>query len=99
MSESNLDQRVRTHREEILRAAREHGVERVRLAGSVARGEHDAESDVDLVVTMEEGRTLLDRGGFLMAVQELLECEVDVLNEAALSEETRTEILADARKL
>lgn len=99
MSRDDLKKRVQTHREDILRAAREHGVERVRLAGSVARGEHDAESDVDFVVAMQEGRTLLDRGGFLMAVQELLGCEVDVLNEEALSEEARTEILDDARTL
>lgn len=99
MSRNDLEKRVRAHREDILRAAREHGVERVRLAGSVARGEHDAESDVDLVVAMEEGRTLLDRGGFLIAVQDLLGCEVDVLNEDALSEDARSEILADAQTL
>lgn len=99
MSGLDLDERVKRHRDEILQLARQYGVKRVRITGSVARGEHGPDSDVDFIVQMEEGRTLLDRGGFLMAVQELLGCEVDVLNEAALSGEIRAELLADAREL
>lgn len=99
MSGLDLKQRVQRHRREILQLARQYGVKRVRVTGSVARGEHGPDSDVDLIVQMEEGRTLLDRGGFLMDVQELLGCEVDVLNETALTGDARAELLADAREL
>lgn len=42
-----------------------HGARPVRVFGSIARGEADAASDLDLLVEMEPGRSLLDLGGLL----------------------------------
>ena len=72
------------HRDRILDAARRHGATRVRLFGSVARDEADGGSDVDFVVRFEPGRSLLDQGGLLMDLRELLGVEVDVVSEGAL---------------
>ena len=54
---------VKARREDILRAAAMHGAKNIRVFGSVARGEADAESDVDFLVELEPGRSLLDLGG------------------------------------
>lgn len=59
-------------RSEILRLAALHGATNVRVFGSVARGEADERSDVDLLVDMGSGRSLLDLGGLLDDLQELL---------------------------
>ena len=71
-------QSLRDKREEILQIAAKHGARTVRVFGSVARDEADAASDLDLLVEMEEGRSLLDLGGLLMELQDLLGCRVDV---------------------
>ena len=66
----NIYEHLRTKREEILEMAAKYGVHNVRVFGSVARGEADSASDVDLLVEMESGRSLLDLGGLLMELQD-----------------------------
>lgn len=51
-------------REDILRVASKRGAYNVRVFGSVARGEADAKSDIDLLVDLEPGRSLFDLGDF-----------------------------------
>ena len=87
---------VRSNREEILRIAAEHGARNVRVFGSVARGEADRDSDVDFLVEMEQGRSLFDLGGFLMDLQDLLDCRVDVVTEKGLKERIRDRVLHEA---
>ena len=69
---------------------------RVRVFGSMARGDAGAESDVDLLVELEHGRTLLDLGALLMDLQDLLHRKVDVLTEAALHPKIREQVLREA---
>ena len=52
-----------------------------RMFGSVARGEDDETRDIDVLVTMEPGRSLMDMGGLLMDLRDLLGCTVDVVSE------------------
>jgi len=87
---------LKAKRAEILRIAARHGARNVRLFGSVARGEADAESDVDVLVDMEPGRSLLDMGGLLMDLQDLLGCRVDVVSERGLRERIRERVLQEA---
>jgi predicted nucleotidyltransferase len=72
-------------RDEITQLAANYGASNVRIFGSVARGDARENSDLDLVVRFEPGRTLLDQGGLLMDLQELLGVGVDVISEGALS--------------
>jgi hypothetical protein len=72
-------------REAILEIARRHGASDVRIFGSVARGDNDDTSDLDLVVKLEPGRTLFDQGGLLMELREFLGMKVDVIDEDALT--------------
>jgi uncharacterized protein len=53
---------VREKREEILAIARKHGAFNVRVFGSVARGEADEESDIDLLVDLDADRSVFDSG-------------------------------------
>ena len=83
-------------REDILRVASKRGAYNVRVFGSVARGEADAKSDIDLLVDLEPGRSLFDLGGLLMDLQNLLGHEVDVVTERGLRERIRERVLKEA---
>lgn len=89
-------QSLREKREEIMQVAAKHGARTVRVFGSVARGEADVASDLDLLVEMEPGRSLLDLGGLLMELQDLLGCCVDVVTEKGLRERIRDRVLKEA---
>ena len=92
----NLLKTVQTNREDILRIAARHGAHNVRIFGSVARGDATAGSDVDLLVDLEPGRSLLDLGGLLMELQDLLMCQVDVVTEKGLRSRIRQRVLEEA---
>ncbi len=91
-----MDQILKQKRADILRVAARHGARNVRVFGSVARGDADAASDVDFLVDMEPGRTLLDLGGLLYDLQELLGRPVDVVTTKGLRERIRAAVLKDA---
>jgi uncharacterized protein len=84
------------NRNKILQLARLHGATRVRVFGSVARGEADHKSDIDFLVQMEPGRTLLDMGGLLMDLQRTLGRPVDVVTEKGLKGRIRERVLREA---
>lgn len=87
---------LRSRRSEIIETARARGASRVRVFGSVARGDATASSDVDFLVDLDEGRGLFDLGGLLMDLQELLGCEVDVVTEAGMRSRVSERVLSDA---
>jgi len=64
--------------------------------GSVARGEAGPDSDVDLLVDMEPGRSLLDHIALLQDLQDLLGIDVDVVTERALHWYVRDKVLKEA---
>jgi len=92
----DIDRLLKEHRQEILALAVRHGAKRIRIFGSVTRGEADGQSDVDFLVDMEHGRSLMDMGGLLMDLQELLGCKVDVVSEKGLRPRMRNRILEEA---
>jgi uncharacterized protein len=87
---------LQRRRTEILDVARARGASRVRVFGSVARGDATETSDIDFLVDFEEGRNLLDLGGLLMDLRELLGHDVDVVTEAGLRSRVVSRVLADA---
>ena len=92
----SLDALLRAKRSEILDLAEHHGAHNVRVFGSVARGEAGPESDIDLLVDLEPGRSLLDLGGLLMDLRDLLQVSVDVGTVAMLKERIRDRVLREA---
>ena len=87
---------LKTKRQQVLEIAGQHGAHHVRVFGSVARGEAQPESDIDFLVEMEPGRSLLDIGGLVMELQQLLGHNVDVVTERGLKSRIRDRVLAEA---
>ena len=90
---------LRTLRNEMIGFARARGASRVRVVGSVARGEATAVSDVDFLVDLDPDRSLFDLGGLLMDLQELLERDVDVVAERGLRPRVAHRVLVDVVEL
>ncbi len=76
--------------------AERYGLRDVRVFGSMARGDANETSDVDLLVTLPPDRTGLALGGLLMDVSELLGRKVDVLTERSLHPALRERVLREA---
>lgn len=81
---------------DILSMAAKYGARNVRVFGSVARGEADEQSDIDFLVEMEPGRSLLDLGGLQAELEALFGCHVDVVTEKGLKARIRGRVLAQA---
>ena len=90
---------LQSQRQEILRIATGHGARNVRLFGSVARGEDHGSSDVDFLVDMEAGRSLLDLIGLGQDLEALLHRKIDVLTDASVHPAVRDRILTEAQPL
>jgi hypothetical protein len=86
-------------REEILRLAERHGAHNLRVFGSVARGEAKENSDLDLLIACEPGRSLMDHAGLVQDLQELLGMKVHVGTEKSLHWYVRDRILREATPL
>jgi predicted nucleotidyltransferase len=91
-----MDRLIEEHRDEIKHLARLRGARRVRVFGSRARGDALPESDVDILVDLEVGRSALALGGLLMDLQDLLGRKVDVVTPAALHPKIREHVLRQA---
>jgi predicted nucleotidyltransferase len=87
---------VGVKRRELLALARRYGARNVRIFGSTARGEAGPDSDIDLLVDLEAGRTLLDLVALRHEASELLGRRVDVTTPDMLRDPVRGEAERDA---
>ena len=87
---------LRQRREEIERIAARWGARKLRVFGSIARGDAGQTSDVDILVEFEPDRSLLDHGGLLMDLQEALDCRVDVVDEEGMRPRFRERVMKEA---
>ena len=94
-----MDSMIERYRAEILALAKRHGIRDVRVFGSMARGEANDTSDVDLLVHLPPERTGLALGGLLMDVQDLLQRRVEVVTEKSLHPAIRDRVLKEAQPL
>lgn len=92
----SLQELLQAKREDILRTATKYGAYNVRVFGSVARGEADEKSDIDLLVDMEPHRSLLELAGLLIELEELLGHNVDVVPEDCLRARIKERVLKEA---
>lgn len=84
------------NRDAILAIARRYGAHDLRIFGSVARGDSTESSDLDLIVRFDEDRSLLDHGGLIVDLQDLLGVKVDVISERGMRERFRSHVLKEA---
>ncbi|HXS33361.1 MAG TPA: nucleotidyltransferase family protein [Solirubrobacterales bacterium] len=90
---------LRRRRRQLIDAAEKNGIDKLRVFGSLARGEAKAGSDVDLLVNLKPGNTLLNLAAFRREAGEILELPVDVATVDMLKEHIRGEILSEALPL
>jgi hypothetical protein len=99
LTQMKLKAILQEKRAEVLRIAKQHGAKNIRVFGSVARGSDTPDSDIDFLVELEPGRSLLDLGGLLMDLQGLFGRKVDVVTEKGLHWFIKDKILEEARPL
>ena len=87
---------VKAKREEILQVAKRHGVTRVRVFGSMARGDAVPQSDVDLLVDVGPNPSPWFPGGLVADLEELLGRPVQVITERGLEVLLRDRVLREA---
>ncbi len=95
----DLMEAITRRREEVLRIAARYGASNVRVFGSAVRGQATANSDVDLLVHMEQGRSLFDLAALTVELEELLGHRVDVVPDDSIYWLLRRRILSEARPL
>jgi predicted nucleotidyltransferase len=91
-----MNQTLHQQREAILRIAGKYGARNVRVFGSTSRGEENDTSDIDLLVDLESGRSLLDQVGLKQEIEELLGRRVDIVVEGGISPYLEERILSEA---
>lgn len=94
-----INELLQENRESILAIAARYGASNVRIFGSVARKESRPDSDVDFLVNLEAGRSLLDRIGLIQDLEDLLGCKVDVAEPENLHRYIREKVLREAINL
>lgn len=87
---------LRENRDQVLTIAARHGAHNVRVFGSVARGEDTERSDLDLLVDMDEDRSLWDLGELIDDVREALNCKVQIVTSDSLHRLLKDRIVTEA---
>lgn len=94
-----IDKTLQERRKEILQIAARYGARDVRVFGSRARGEGRSDSDLDILVTLDDHASLLDIVAIKQDLEDLLGCKVDVVTEDAISPYIREKVLQEAVSL
>jgi hypothetical protein len=90
---------LRKRRDEIVRIANRYGAHNIRIFGSVSKETDRPDSDVDFLVDLDKDRSLLDLGGMVFDLQQLLGRRVDVVTVNGLHWYIKMEILNEAELL
>jgi predicted nucleotidyltransferase len=93
---TELYQRLQQQKNSIVEIAKHYHAVNVRVFGSVARGEDNENSDIDLLVDFLPGATLIDHIGLIQTLSAKLGSKVDVVSERALNKYLRQRVLQEA---
>lgn len=95
LPETPMGRKLASHRSEIRRIVRSYGGSTIGVFGSVARGDDDEHSDLDLLVDVPARTSMLTIGSIARDIGNLLGIEVDVVPEVALRPDSRDRILSE----
>ena len=95
----DIEKLMKEKRDKILEITARHGATEVRVFGSTVRGKTKPGSDIDLLVELQAGRSLLDIVAIKQDLEDLLNCKVDIVTEGALSTYIKNEVLQQAVSL
>ncbi len=87
---------LRRRRADVYAIAKRYGVSNIRVFGSVARGDADDASDLDLLVDLAPGRGLFDLGGFISGTEAALDVQVDATTVGGLRPRLLQRVLSEA---
>jgi uncharacterized protein len=90
-----VGRRVRRYRRDLIAAAAAHGVQNLRVFGSVARGEDRPDSDVDLLADLPPGLSLFGLGRAEADLEAILDTRVDLIPAADLKPGVRERVERD----
>ena len=90
---------LRNKKAEILAAAKRYGASNVRIFGSTARGDDTETSDIDLLVSMDQGRSLYDLIGLQQEIEQMFGRKTDVLTDKSIHRYLQERILQEATAL
>lgn len=96
LPDSRLGRRLRRHRRAVLELAEQRGAHNVRVFGSVARGDETGTSDIDLLVDLDEGVSLVALAGLRRQLSDLLKVDVDVVPAGSLKPGVAQAVLTEA---
>jgi predicted nucleotidyltransferase len=99
LRESPVAESLRAMRATVLERAASRGARNVRVFGSVARGDDRPDSDIDLLVEVPSGRTMMTLAALSAELSELLGRDVDVSSEGVLKPEVRERARSEAVRL
>ena len=74
----------------------QYGASNLAVFGSVARDQARAGSDVDLLVDLPQGTSLLDRSALKLGLEDLLQQKVDLIRRRNLRPSLRQRVEAEA---
>ncbi len=87
---------LRAHRDEIEEIGRRYGVSNIRVFGSVARGDADDNSDLDLLIDASAETGLFDLAGFALDVEQLMAVFTQVVTVHGLKPRIRDRVVSSA---
>lgn len=88
-------QRVAAHRDQVREVLRRHGVTDPEIFGSAARGDDHEGSDVDILIDVPPGTSIIDIIGIQHELEDLLGVHVDLVPRRGLRERVRVRAAKD----
>ena len=89
-------QQLKQYRSAIIKLAEQYRATNIRVFGSVAKGETTENSDIDFLIDPTPEQDLFDVIRLRRALQELLDCDVDIVHSTALHHTIKEEILSSS---
>jgi len=99
MNNRTIRSKIKANKQKILDILEKYGASNLRIFGSYARGEENPDSDLDLLIDMEDGTTLFDRIALMQELEDLLGVKVDLAKPDNLHDLIRDQVMEEAIKL